>query len=408
MASRRRDHTTLWLCFGGGFLLTAASLPFAPEAALILFCLTLFCGFWMMENTRRSRWEMSNSFKIRKIEKDGKNFAETLARHEATLASLKTDISALERRDEKAVKPIALVKPLITKPELKAVKPLHARSYNDLFNTPSPPAAANINKTPTQENAGYSDAVVSELLDHAVRTNSIEVFVQPVMRLPERQIRYFEMFARLRAKPGTYIPARRFGEAGRQVDTLMLLRCLDLLKSAPDLKNLPPFFLNIAPETLKNAAFMRQLLPFAASNRDLVSRLIFEMPFASFRTLDTPARKVMEGLARLSCSFSLDGIESALHPSSIDLEEFMHYRIRALKIRGNTFLEAREPAALQRLKSRLEGNGVAVIFDHIESESQLRKLLEFGPNYGQGHLFGRPDLKGAYLRTDQKEKKVHH
>jgi cyclic-di-GMP phosphodiesterase TipF (flagellum assembly factor) len=395
MAPGKTDNTKLWLCFGTGFALTAASLPFAPEASLILFCLTLYAGFWMMENTRRTHWERSNSFKIRKIEKDGKGFAETLARHEEALASLKKDMNVLERRND-AAKPITLARPLTTKPELRAVKPLHTRSYNDLFNAPAP--AANINtSTSAQEDAGYSDAVVSELLDHAIRTNSIEIFAQPVMRLPERQIKYFEMFARLRAKPGTYIPARRFGEAAREVDTLMLLRCLDLIKSAPRPENLPPFFLNIAPQTLKNAAFMRQLLPFAAKNRDLVARLIFEIPFAAFRTLDAPALKVMEGLARLGCTFSLDGIEAPIHPSGIDLEEFMHYRIRSLKIRGAAFLEAREPTAFLRLKSRLEGNGVAVIFDHIESEAQLRKLLEFGPNYGQGHLFGRPDLRGAYM-----------
>lgn len=271
MASRRNDKTSLILCFGGGFALTALSLPFAPEAALLLFCLTLFCGFWMMENTRRARWELSNSFKIRKIEKDGKDFTATLARHEEALTALRKDITALEQRENPA-RPIPLARPLNTKPELRAErhqpKPLHKRSYNDLFNSPPPAAAArpplmaaNVNKSTTQEDAGYSDIVIAELLDHAIRNNTLEVFVQPVVRLPTRQIKYFEMFARLRAKPGTYIPARRFAGESKALDTLMLAHCLALIKAAPRPEALPPFILNIAPENLKNAAFMRQLLP---------------------------------------------------------------------------------------------------------------------------------------------------
>ncbi|MCD8497765.1 MAG: EAL domain-containing protein [Alphaproteobacteria bacterium] len=391
MASGRNDHTQVWLCFGSGFALSAAAFAFSPEASLILFFMTLFSGLWLTENKRRFNWEKIYTFKIRKLEKDGKSFAETLERYDTALNILKKDISAL-KQENSALQPIPLSKPLNTKPVLRAIKPAHKRRYNDLFNSPAP--AANTNPSPVSEDSGYSDIVIAELLDHAISTNSIEVFVQPIVRLPTRQIRYFEMFARLRAKPGTYIPARRFGAHGKLLDRLMLVRCLDLIKSAPR-SDLPPFFLNIAGETLKDAGFMRSLLPFASQNRDLISRVIFEIPYDAFRALDSGSRKVMEGLARLGCSFSLDNIN--VPPPALNIEEFMHYRIKAVKMSASLFKNKSDAAPLTRLKSRLEGNGIAVILSGIESEAQLRQLLPFGPNNGQGYLFGRPDLKGAYI-----------
>lgn len=391
MASRNNKHLSLWLCFGIGFALSASILPIAPEASLILFCLTLFCGFWMMENTRRSHWEMSNTFKIRKIEKDGQSFASILQTHQAEIETLKDKVETLSRKKESAAQPVPLTKPITTTP-----KPAHTRSYNDLFNLETVTTRRTPPLTTPVSNDGYSDAVVSEMLDHAIRTNSVEVFAQPIMRLPARQIKYFEIFARLRARPGIYIPARRLGDHGKALDRLMLLHCLDLIKNAPARMTLPPFFLKIEAATLKNAAFIRTLLPFAAKNRDLAGRVIFELPYADFAGLDPGSLKIMEGLARLGCAFALR-MEAAPDPKTIELEKLMHYRIKALKIDSALFLKALEIPKLTRLKSRAEGNGIAIILDSIHTETRLRSVLEFGPNFGQGALFGRPDLKGAYM-----------
>lgn len=396
MASRN-PHLSLWLCFGIGFALSAASLLASPEASLLLFCITLFCGFWMMEGKRRSGWELSHSFKIRKIEKDAQNFARILTNHDSEIEDLKIKVEKLSLRKDSAAEPITLVKPILAKPELRAAKPAHTRSYNDLFNLETVQTRRNPPLTSVPSNDGYSDAVVEEMLDHAIRTNSIEVFAQPVMRLPARQIKYFEMFARLRARPGVYIPARRLKDHGKALDTIMLLRCLDLIKSAPPRTNLPPFFLKIEGPTLKNPEFIRALLPFAAKNRDLAGQVMFELPYADFHTLDGAGLKIMEGLARLGCTFALGRLETAPDPKSVDLEKLMHYRIKALKIDSTLFLKALEVPKLSRLKSRVEGNGIALVFDRIDTEARLRDVLEFGPNYGQGSLFGRPDLKGAYM-----------
>ena len=53
-------------------------------------------------------------------------------------------------------------------------------------------------------------------------------------------------------------------------------------------------------------------------------------------------------------------------------------------------------AEIMKYKRLLEGNGIGLVVEKIESEAMMRDLLDFDPHYGQGFLLGRPDLQGAY------------
>lgn len=394
--------TAIALCFGLGFALSAAVLPIAPEASLLVFFLTLFSGFWMIENTRRFRWEISNTFKIRKMEQDSQGVADTLAAHEADIESLKKDIALLKRKP--LAEPVATGKPLNVKPP--EPKPLHRRTYNDLFNLETVPVRrAPKAVTPAPSNDGYSKAVVEELLEQALRTESIEIFVQPILRLPARQPRYFELSPRLRARPGSYIAPSPTSPHRKEIDRILLLRALELVKADPrPTARTAPFILSVPLDILKHGPFIRALLPFAAKNRDLAGRLLFALPYTEFAARRADLNTLIEGLARLGCGFVLDIAEEI--PEKLALEPLMALKIKAVRAPASLYGKAFERPKLLRLKSRMEGNGIAFIFQGIESEHTLRELLEAAPHHGQGSLFGRPDLQGAYLRMNKKQ--IHH
>lgn len=248
----------------------------------------------------------------------------------------------------------------------------------------------------------FSDAVVRELLRHAVGSRRIEAFVQPVMRLPQRQVRFYEVFARIRARPGEYIPAARYMKLAeldnlhREIDVLLLLHCLKTIQDSARVERAAPFFLNITRETLGNGPFMRQLLGFLSRNRHLAPRIIFEIPQAQFADLPPPLLEIVRGLGRLGCSFSLD------HALSLDLDiaDLQKLKVRFVKIDAARLLAAggreREAALINRARRRLEANGIGVIAQRVESEAQLRQLLDIDLHYGQGFLFGRPEPQGAY------------
>lgn len=271
----------------------------------------------------------------------------------------------------------------------------------------SPKPKAPIASTQTTEPGSLSDVVVKELLNVAMRNKRVDLFMQPVVRLPQRQMRAFEMFARIRAKAGLYVPANQYMPVARKksmatdIDSLLLDECLRLLKKSAHLERGAPFFVNIENRTLTDVGYMTNLLGFLKTNRKLAGRLIFDIRQSDFDALQPRVRQILRGITTLGCGLCLD------HTEHLDIEvaDLNHAGVRYVKIPAGVFLtksrSARESAALMRLKSKLEGNGIGVIATRIESETVLRSLYDFNLNYGQGYLFGKPDLKGVYQSRKQ-------
>jgi len=247
-----------------------------------------------------------------------------------------------------------------------------------------------------------TDMAVRELLHHAVKNKQIDIFLQPIVRLPQRHANFYELFARIRAKAGLYLPAQRYMELAveerlmESIDNILLLECLKVLQVNFDTEKVSTYFLNIKPSTLRNADFMDDLLKFIAQNKKMAPSLVFEMRQADFESLSSGERLILDGMTKLGCRFSLD------HVSSLpdDILSLYQRNVRFLKIPAPRFLGKEEGyadfAQMIRKKRRLEVNGVEVIIDRVEHEPELLELLDYEVNYGQGFLFGRPDLEGVY------------
>lgn len=339
---------------------------------------TVLGMYLFMDKGQRQSKESSIFDDIASLRHEQNAVIKNVARNTADIDQLKAIISLKEPLVPKAEK--AKAEPL---QKLRAIKPQPA-------NEDSP------------DTLGLSDTVVKELVQHAVGSERIDVFLQPVMRLPQRKMRFFEMYARIRARAGEYIPASRYRsvtdpELLGDIDNLLLMRCLRIVKSTEHLKRAAPFFLNIEANTLKNTRFMEGLLAFVAKNRDLAKRLIFEMKQEDFENLSMQVLQILTGLSKLGVSYSLD------HVSHIDIDPalMMRYRVRYLKIEARWLIEqAKKGEAhvteINRFKRKLEANGIGIIIEKIENESMMKELMDFDIHYGQGYLLGKPELEGAY------------
>ncbi len=304
-----------------------------------------------------------------------------VTRHATTYEALKQGGAADRSRDEalRAVRPLSASKGQIVKP----LSPAYVQSLPD-------------------DGDALSDMVVGELLGHALSSQRVDVFLQPIARLPQRKRRFYEIFARVRAKPGVYIPAGRYKNLAEQdgvmpdIDTLLLDQCLSIFKHTAQMEDAPPFFMNITRETLKNPAFMGKLLAFLPKNRDLASRLVFEIRHEDFLEMPIPHLKIVGALGKLGIRFSLDHVMSL----DIDVPDLQRFNVRFVKAPVQMFLNAKssekESSRIWKYKRLLEGNGIGLIVEKIEKEREMRELLDFEIHYGQGFLFGRPDVQGAY------------
>lgn len=243
-----------------------------------------------------------------------------------------------------------------------------------------------------------NDAQVLQLVEAAVRQDRIDLFVQSVVNLPQRKLRFYETFSRIRILPDVYLPASRYVEVAMKknllpvIDNLLLLRGLQAIQKAAASDYNHSFFFNITSLTLNDPKFMGDLVEFIAQNRALAPQLIFEMAQDDLATLNEEMLPTMDGLAGLGCRFSMDRVKSL----SFNLNTLEARRIRFIKVEARILLSALREAGglarLKRMKGEFDRHGIDLIVEKVETERQLLELLDIEVDYGQGFLFSKPHL----------------
>ncbi len=400
----------------------------SPHTAFIACGLGAISLILYFDQRWRGFWEQASSFQMLSLRKDQKKLSDTLEATRSELNVLKDDISevrqSLQKIKAKSQEPISLrvrvpaqesaddvapdmeriktkLRKIAPKPLLKPEVPVS--SYQELVATRPSSAPVSVTRIANDEPA-YSKTAIKNLIRHAVHSRDIEMFVQPVMAIPQRKTRFYELYARLRAGGGNYVSASQFMELAREdgaekeIDTLLLMECLRVMRSSANVKKPTPFFINITQATLNNTVFMKRLLDFISKNRGMAPRLIFEIAEPEYKNMRGATLQVVKGLGQLGCSFALGQCSSL----DFDVPDLIDNKVRFVKI-GKTSLSAHimtDKALAETIKKKriLEGNGVGVIAEKIETERDLRELMDLDLNLAQGYLLGRPDLRAAYAK----------
>lgn len=235
-----------------------------------------------------------------------------------------------------------------------------------------------------------ADASVLDVVRDALRADRVDILLQPIVSLPQRKHRFYEVFSRVRSADGVQIHPERYLEpAVREglisaIDNLLLVRCVQLIRETERRRHSVGFFSNISRETINDVEFMRQFLNFMERNRSLVPKLVFELSQEDWESGDAATLTPLSRLAELGFHFSMDQVTRL----DIDPDFLAEREIRFLKIDRAS---VRDPAA-RALRRALAERSVDVIVEKIETEDQLREILDLGIDFGQGYLFGEPRL----------------
>lgn len=313
---------------------------------------------------------------------------------ESEIDGLRRDMHDLvrdrERKDDRLVAEVKLLQKLLVKlSEARATVP--------------PPSAAPdvvsdveiVDAEPVREDA----AVIAALRD-ALAQDRVRLYVQPIVSLPQRQTRFYECFTRVEDKDGAiltpdeFIPvAERAGLIGA-VDNMLLFRCMQLVRRTRRRNRDLPFFCNISRHSLLDIDFFNEFLDFLSENQSLADHLVFEFVQADILDpeLQDKIRHHLGQLSRLGYRFSLDRVSSL----ELDLQELSDLGFRFIKLdaAGLLFHLREEPPTLdlEALRQALERVAIDLIVEKIESEDDLRDLLDARIDYGQGYVFGEPRL----------------
>ena len=246
--------------------------------------------------------------------------------------------------------------------------------------------------------AAASDPTVLEIVREALRLDRVDVYLQPIVSLPQRRHCFYECFTRIRADDGSvvlpdqYIPLAEREGLVTAIDNMLLFRCVQLIRRTQRRNRDTIFFCNISHESLGDLDFFNDFVDFIADNRDLAPGLVFEVRQADMQAANGALFENLRRLVELGFRFSLDQVTHF----EMDLEALARAQFHYIKADAGRLLEHRSieagEADIRRIKRELDRHGVDLIIEKIETEQQLVELLDFNIDYGQGYLFGEPRL----------------
>ncbi|HYD19643.1 MAG TPA: EAL domain-containing protein, partial [Patescibacteria group bacterium] len=267
-----------------------------------------------VEMFSRRKWEGHVADQMRRMSQDYERLVRETARNRNDLVTLKKSLADAGA----AARGLGRAQPAgggIEQRMLKSLADQLSRLGDEAVNDAPLDLGALEAALPDQPGAivkNLSDEQVLALVRAAVRQDRIDLFMQPIVNLPQRKLRFFETFSRIRIKPKVYLAAERYIEVAiRQdlapsIDNLLLLRSLQRIRDTSDDEH--AFFCNVTSITLNDPKFMGDLVEFIAQNRELAPRIVFELGQRDLAAMSADTLPVLDGLSRLGCRFSMDQV----------------------------------------------------------------------------------------------------
>ncbi len=183
---------------------------------------------------------------------------------------------------------------------------------------------------------GLTRESIGVVIGSAIDGNRIDLYLQPIVTLPQRKVRFYEAMSRLRTEDGEVVPAADFIEFAEssglmpKIDNVLLFRCVQVVRRL-QLKNREVgLFCNISAATLANPVAFQQFLEFADANRALASSLMFEFTQAAYRAFGPIEHEALSALAERGFRFSMDHItDLRMEPKELHDRAFRFLKVPA-------------------------------------------------------------------------------
>jgi cyclic-di-GMP phosphodiesterase TipF (flagellum assembly factor) len=321
-----------------------------------------------------------------------KQLATSVAGHEDQLAALQTAVPAPVI--ETAVPAPVIAARVEVKPDVEAPKqpPASAAVAETRIPLVRPVPVAAAAETPPSRSQNQLLTTVR----HAIEENRVDIFLQPMVTLPQRKVRYYEAVTRLRDDKDQVITAEDFigvaetsGLIGR-IDHMVMLRCVQVLRRLMVRNKDVGVFCNVSGATIGNPGSFAQCLDFLEANRALAPSFILEFKQSTFRNLGPAETDNLASLAQRGYRFSIDHVTDL----RIEPRDLADRGVRFIKVPAALLLDPKQsstsdihPSDLSDLLGRF---GIDLIAERIEGERAVVDLLDYDVRFGQGFLFAPP------------------
>ena len=237
---------------------------------------------------------------------------------------------------------------------------------------------------------------VLEDLREAIEANRIDLYLQPIVTLPDRKLRYYDASTRIRTgadafmAPSDYLPLAEREHLMPRIDNVMLVKCVQLLRRVGADSRLKGVFCNLSSQSLRDRDFFPELVEFMEENSALSDSLTFQVSQRAVLDLDADELAGLKRLGKLGFVFSLDHVADL----DVDFAALRDHFFRYVKIEAKTLLhdldEAGASVPAADMTRFLERFDLKLIAEKVDDEASLSRLIEYGADLAEGDLFGSP------------------
>lgn len=259
------------------------------------------------------------------------------------------------------------------------------------------------------EGVSADDAAVLEQVKSAIEGERFDLYLQPIVSLPQRKVRFFESFSRLRNQDGTILrPAAYLDAAERAnrigaIDNLILLRAVQALRNLGAENQHYQIFCNISPATIFDQDFFSRFTDYLDANADLAPRIVFEFTYPAVEMMCGTVETNLEAIANRGYKFSVDHVRRFdLNWKRLKERNFRYMKCTSALLMAETGGDEQARMRVKSFRERLRENDIDLIVEKVEFESHMPEILTLGIDYGQGDLFGAPRPAPFYLNPGLK------
>jgi cyclic-di-GMP phosphodiesterase TipF (flagellum assembly factor) len=320
-----------------------------------------------------------------------------------TLDDAQPELAEFQIMEAAAPEPAEVTAPEINIPEIRAPEirgpvaiataapaaaPVAAAASAVPSPAPVPPAP--------QSATSRSQAQILAAVRTAIDENRVDIYLQPLVTLPQRKVRFYEAVTRLRDDRDQVLAAEDFigiaevaGLIGR-IDHMVMLRCVQVLRRLMVRNKDVGIFCNVAATTLSSPVAFAQTLDFLEANRALASSFVLEFKQSTLRGLGPTETENLAALAQRGYRFSID------HVTDLRFEprDLADHGVRYIKVPAALLLDPKQSSASDihpsDLSDLLGRFGIDLIAERIEGERSVVDLLDYDVRFGQGFLFAPP------------------
>jgi cyclic-di-GMP phosphodiesterase TipF (flagellum assembly factor) len=255
-------------------------------------------------------------------------------------------------------------------------------------------AAVEPEPTPPEPEAA-EPSLINEVRE-AIESNRIELFLQPIMTLPQRNVRYYEALTRLRNESGNILMPKDYLHLAESagimsvVDNVMLYRSVQVLRRLEKRSSARGVFCNISAYSLLDPEFFPEFVLFMEQNQSLSESMYFEFSQSMIEHCSQVEQESLSALAALGFHFSLDHVTNL----DLDFQAMQDRGFRFMKVDADVLIgelgEANAQIHAADMRSYLERFDIELVITKIESEAELSNVLDCDVKLGQGFLFSEP------------------